>query len=140
MHIPEPESPLRFDDEATQILRQVANAAAGAAAGVRDLLTALADPSREAFGLTNLHKEKALKDLLDDARVLAAQRGADMVSLDDVRAALAAVDAVALGLDLGRLRFWRWQANRLYGSARSWRETGDSHRMPTGASAKGDMI
>jgi hypothetical protein len=140
MQMPEPESPLRYDDEATHILRQVAYAAADAAAGVRHLRAALADPSREAFGPTNLRKEKALKDLLDDSRVLAAQRGANMVSLDDLRAALATVDAVALGLDLGRLRFWRWQANRLYGPARSWRETIDSHRMPAGASAKGDMV
>ena len=63
---------------------------------------------------SRLRSDAPLAKVLRRAMALAEERGSELVSRADLLGALAEAEAVAAGLDLGRLRFARFWLGRAY--------------------------
>jgi hypothetical protein len=106
-----------LDPEAAQLLRRAIQLGEPGRTTIADLRRAIEHPVAIKLPPARLRGDAPLAKLLRRAMDLAGLRGSDLVGRRDLLEALAETEAIAVGLDLDRLRFVRWCVTRSYGDA-----------------------
>lgn len=104
-----------LDPEAAQLLRRAIQLGDPGRTSVADLRKAVEHPVPFQLPPSRLRGDAPLANLLRRAMELAEARGSALVGRADLLESLAETEAVAAGLDLGRLRFARFWLTRTYG-------------------------
>jgi hypothetical protein len=103
-----------LDPEAAQLLRRAIQLGDPGRTSVADLRKAVEHPVPFELPPSRLRSDAPLAKLLRRAMELADARGSETVSRSDLLEALTEAEAVAVGLDLERLRFARYWLGRAY--------------------------
>jgi hypothetical protein len=103
-----------LDPEAAQLLRRAIQLGDHGRTSPADLRRAVEHPVPFQLPPSRLRSDAPLARVLRRAMELAEARGSELVSRRDLLDALAEAEAVAAGLDLGRLRFTRFWLSKIY--------------------------
>ncbi|MFN8633421.1 MAG: hypothetical protein U0893_06160 [Chloroflexota bacterium] len=120
-----------LDPEAAQLLRRAIQLGDPGRTSIVDLRRAIEHPVPFELPPSRLRGDAPLAKVLRRAMAVAEARGAKVVGRSDLIEALMEAEAEAAGLDLDRLRFYRWCVQRSAGDTPlAGRQIGSARAVP----------